>query len=191
MAKTTRNKHFSLKYRAFALLYRKFQLPLMKFLVKKTGGDVEAAEEVFSRTVEAALKGYDTFENRSTYFTWICKIALNKLADYYRSQINERSRWVSPLLEEVSKIKDKNLTPEERLALKELRQSVKNCLLTLPEKKRQLLYLRYWEDMTIQKIAEVTGKSQRSVEGKLYRAKVELRAVYANSYPEYRTKQQF
>lgn len=191
MAKITRNKHFSLKYRAFALLYRKFQLPLMKFLVKKTGGDVVAAEEVFSRTVEAALKGYDTFENRSTYFTWICKIALNKLADYYRSQINERSRWVSPLLEEVSKIKDKNLTPEEKLALKELRQSVKNCLLTLPEEKRQLLYLRYWEDMTIQKIAEVMGTSERSVEGKLYRAKVELRAVYANFYPEYRTKPQF
>jgi len=184
--KNPRNKQKkSLKYRGFEKVYKDLALPVYKFVIKKTGGDAEAAAEVSSRTFEAALKGWDAFGHRSTYFTWVCKIALNKLADYYRSQINERSRWIAPLLDEISKIEDKGLTPEEKLALKDLRMSVKECLMVLPDEKRQLLYLRYWEDMTIEKIAQVMGMSERSVEGKLYRAKHSLKLAIVNKYPEY------
>ena len=175
----------SLKYRGFEMVYRELAKPVYKFLIRKTGGDLEVAEEVSSRTFEAALKGWDAFGHRSSYFTWVCKIALNKLADYYRSQINERSRWVAPLLDEISKIEDKDLSPEERLALKELRGSVKDCLLVLPEEKRQILYLRYWEEMSLGKIAKLTGLSERSVEGKLYRARYELKLAIEQRYPEY------
>lgn len=187
--KTTRNKQIvvekSLKYKGFEKVYLDLALPVYKFIIKKTGGDIDAAEEVSSRTFEAALKGWDAFGHRSSYFTWVCKIALNKWADYYRSQIHERSKIVAPLLEEISKIEDKGLSLEEKLALKELRASVKECLLMLPKQKRQLLYLRYWENLTIEKIAKIVGLSPRSVEGRLYRAKKNLAFKFSIYYPEY------
>lgn len=186
--KTTRSKQNqvqkSLKYRGFEKVYKDLALPVYKFLIKKTGGDMEAAEEVSSRTFEAALKGWDAFGHRSSYFTWVCRIALNKLADYYRTQIHERSRIVAPILEEMANIEDKNLTIEERLALQELRQSVKDCLLVLTSEKRELLYLRYWEHLSIKKISEIMGISERSVEGKIFRAKIELKKVILAKQPE-------
>lgn len=156
----------------------------MKFLVKKMGGNQEAAEEVFSRTVFAAWKGWHTFENRSEYFTWICKIGLNKMADYYREQINERSHLVAPALELLGNIPDKQLTPEEKTILLELRASVKECLYLLPERKRQLLYFRYWQQLSLKEIGEILGVSERAAEGKLYRARVDLQKIIQSKHPE-------
>lgn len=175
-AKTTQEK--SLKYRSFEKAYKEAALPLMKFLVKRMGGNVEAAEEVFQETALAALKGWYTFEHKSSYFTWICRIGLNKMADYYRYQINHESKIIAPLFEEISQFHSGELSNEERLSLLELRESVKDCLLLLPDEKRQLLYMRYWLDMSIQSIAEKLGISERAAEGKVYRAKLAFREVY-------------
>lgn len=176
-------KQLALDHQNFASLYKNFALPLTKFLAKRIGADHEAMEEVFSQTIIAAWKGWRTFEHKSSYFTWICRIALNKMADYYREQVNEKSRLVVPALDILSNIPDKNLSPDERLALDQLREAVKECLNLLPEEKRQLLYLRFWQDLTVAKIAEILGVSERAAEGKLYRAKLAFRKVANNKYP--------
>lgn len=168
---------------SFVVLYRKFTLPLMKFLVKRMGGDTDAAEEIFSRTVSAAWQGFHTFKHKSQFFTWLCRISLNKMADYYREQIHERSLLVVPTLETIANIEDKHLTPEEKLALIELRASIRECLGLLPQEKRQLLYLRFWKELSIKKIAKILGISERAAEGKIYRAKLTLKEVISKKHP--------
>lgn len=173
----------SQKHQSFATLYKSFALPLMKFLVKRVGGDQKAAEEVFSQTIVAAWQGWNTFESRSSYFTWVCKIGLNKIADYYRSQVNQRSTFIAPTLENLADIKENRLNPEEKIVLQELKNSVKNCLMLLPAEKRQLLYLRYWEELTLGEIAKLLGITERAAEGKLYRARLAFREIYSATYP--------
>lgn len=176
-------KEKSLKYQTFETLYKEAALPLMKFLIKRMGGDAKAAEEVFSQTIEAALKGYYRFEQKSTFFTWICRIGLNKTADYYRDQINSRSKLIYPLFKDLADIEDKSLSHEERMIVEELRTSLRECLNILPEEKRLLLQWRYWEELTIGAIAERLGISERAAEGKLYRAKLALRYQVQNTHP--------
>lgn len=100
------------------------------------------------------------------------------MADYYKDQINQKSTFIAPGLEILAKMEDNSLLPEEKLALDELRYSVRQCLLLLPEEKRRLLYLRYWQELSIRKIADILGVSERSAEGKLYRAKLAFRQNY-------------
>lgn len=173
----------SLRYRSFALLYRQFTLPLMKFLTKRMGGNQEAAEEVFSQTILSALKSWHTFENKSSFFTWICRIGLNKMADYYRGQIHERSILIAPALEDLASIGSKELTLDEKYALEELRMTIREALAKLSPEQRQLLHLRYWKDQTISAIAATLNMSERSVEGKIYRAKVSLKQVLKIHHP--------
>lgn len=170
--------------KSFVIAYKSIALPLMKFIVKRLGGNQEAAEEVFSRTVSAAWEGWNTFEHKSKFFTWICRIALNKIADYYRQEIHQRSVMVAPFLEEIAEFKKDELTPEEKLILDELRISIRSCITLLPDEKRKLLYLRYWKEMTIIQIAKTLGVSERSVEGKIYRAKQNLKEILNVEYPE-------
>ena len=108
--------------------YKKYSPILFKFIAKHLRRDEAAVEEVFEETIVAGWKSYKTFEHKSSYFTWLCRIALNKIADYYRGQIDHRSGIVVPLIDALTQSDTKNLSPEESLALKELRSSVNDCL---------------------------------------------------------------
>lgn len=156
----------------------------MKFIVKRIGGNQVAAEEVFSQTVEAALKGWYTFEHKSSYFTWVCRIALNKMADYYRHQINEQSILIAPGFEILANIGSQTLSPEEKMALDELKFCILECIRLLPPEKRRLLYLKYWRELSHKEIARIMGLTERAVEGQLYRAKQALRQVLQEKYPD-------
>lgn len=161
---------------AFETIYKVVALPLTKFIAKRTR-DPQLTEEIFTQTISAAWKGWGTFKHKSSYLTWLCRIALNKIADYYRDQVNERSLIVVPLLEDLVEFGKTNPTPDELMALEELKVAVNKCLDLLPSEKRQLLQFRYWKDLTLKQIAKKLGISERAVEGKLYRARKEFEEV--------------
>ena len=172
MAKSTR----------FEAVYKNLSLPLTKFVTKRVSGDSRAAEEVIASTMVAGWRGWKTFRHKSSYFTWLCRIALNKIADYYRDQIHERSRIVVPTLKAMSMVEANDVAPEERMALDELRKMVNDCLNLLPYEKRRLLWFRYWKDLSYRQIANMVGLSERAVEGKLYRARHEFANLYRNTF---------
>ncbi len=165
----------------FENAYKDFVLPLTKFVIKRTGADKKEVDEVVEETFVAAWKGWNAFEHKSSYFTWLCRISLNKIADYYHDQIHQGSRIVVPLLDAITAIDYKTLSPEENLALKELRKSVNDCLDLLPPEKRKLLWFRYWKDMSYAEISKMLGISERAVEGQLYRAKHEFAKVWSKN----------
>jgi RNA polymerase sigma factor (sigma-70 family) len=162
----------------FEKLYKKFSPILFKFIAKRLGKSMDVVEEIFQETIVAAWRGYKAFKHKSSFFTWMCRIALNKIADYYHDQVNSNSRIVVPLLDSLNLIDTKNLSPEEQIALKELRSSVNSCLNLLPTKIRQLLWFRYWKDMSYKQIGRILGLSERAVEGKIYRAKEKFAKVW-------------
>jgi RNA polymerase sigma factor (sigma-70 family) len=167
----SKNTHFEAVYRTLAL-------PLTKFVIKRVSGDSQAVEEVLSATMIAAWRGWNTFKHKSSYFTWLCRIALNKIADYYHDQVHQNSRIVVPLIDSITDIDSKNLSPDEALALKELRGSVNNCLNLLSPEKRKLLQFRYWYDLSYEEMGKIMGISERAVEGQLYRAKHKFAKVW-------------
>lgn len=174
----------SLNKNAFINIYKKLSLPLTKFISKRIGRDQEAVEEVFSRTVHAAFKGFSTFKNKSSYFTWLCRIALNKIADYYRDQVDENSVLVTPALKDLAEIGSKEPSHEEKMALNELCASVRDCLNLLPYEKRRLLWFRYWKDLSLKEISKKLGVSERAVEGQIFRAKKKLKEILEIKHPE-------
>lgn len=166
----------------FEILYKKFNTPLAKFIAKRTGNSPEVVNEVLSSTMIAAWRGLKAFKHKSNYFTWLCRIALNKISDYYRDQVNSQSRIVVPLIEAITQADQKSLSPEEKLSLEELRKSVNNCLDLLPPEKRRLLRLRFWYNYSYEKISKILKISERAVEGRLYRAKKDFAAVWNKKF---------
>lgn len=168
----------------FSLAYRKFALPLTKFLVKHLHGDQEAVDEVFADTIEAAWKGHNTFQSKSNYYTWLCRIALNKIADRYRRRVNRQSGIIAPLLDNIVDMGSINPNPEEKLALLELKGALIDCLDLLPIRYHHILHLHFWKELTIREIADTLGISERSVEGQLYRAKLAYRKLFSQKFPQ-------
>ncbi len=165
----------------FDKLYKKYSPVLYKFIAKHLGRDEATVEEIFEETMVAGWRGYKTFKHKSSYFTWLCRIALNKIADYYHDQVNSRSKLVVPLLDCLTDMDSHSLTPLESLSLKELRGSGNAWLYLLPTEKRQRLWFRYWADMSYAALSKLMGISERAVEGQLYRAKHEFAKVWTET----------
>ena len=164
---------------SFENLYIQFLSPLTRFVFKKIGSDPYNADIIVSETFEAAWKGYKTFKHKSSFFTWICRIALNKIADYYRDQINRRSHLIVPTLKQLSQIESKDIKVEEKLALDEMRSKVNEVLNLLPPEKRKLLQYKYYRDLSYKEISLKMQISLRAVEGKIYRAKKAFQRLFS------------
>jgi len=165
----------------FDLLYRQLGRKILGLLLKRNGGDLAAAEAVVQDTFIAAYKSFHTFNNKSSYFTWLCRIALNKMADYYRDQANKKSKTIVPTLHGLSQILSPEISLEEQLMLEDLKTKVNNCLDLLPSEYRKLLQLKYYADLSNQQICLKLDLTERKLEGKLYRAKKALAKAYERS----------
>lgn len=164
--------------KSFVAIYKELLLPVTKFVIKRMGASEKEAEEVVEETFVSAWRGWNSFEHKSSYFTWLCRISLNKISDYYHDQINRKSRIVVPIIDALTEADTKTLSPDEAMALKELRKSVNKCLDSMSSEKRKLLQFRYWYDLSYSEIAKILDTSERAVEGRIYRAKEEFEKVW-------------
>ena len=167
--------------KSFVAIYKALSPALTRFIVKRLGADYTKTEDILQNTAVAAWKSWSSFKHKSTYFTWLCRIALNKIADYYRDQINQRSKLVYPGLKKISLIESDELTPTERMALEELCVGVNDCLDLLSPSKRRLLQYKYWLGLTHKQIGNILGITERAVEGRLYRARSAFQEIYTDS----------
>ena len=164
--------------------YKEYLSPLTRFVFKRIGSNPDEADIIVSETFEAAWKGYNKFRHKSSFFTWLCRIALNKIADYYKDQINRRSHIVVPTLKKLTQIQSNDLPIEEKIALEEIREKVNQCLNLLPYNTRRLLWFKYWKDLSYKEISVVLKISPKAVEGRIYRAKSAFEKVFNLNYKD-------
>lgn len=166
------------KKKAFLHVYKRTSEPLRRFISKRVGQDQQIVDDIFQETMLAAYKGWDGFESKSKYLTWLCSISVHKIADYYRRNVNEQSRRIVPFLLDITElIPTKDLNPEEQMMLQSLAKHIRRCVALLPEDSRKIIELRYYKNASYRSIAEAVGISERAVEGKLYRAKKDLHVL--------------
>jgi len=135
--------------------------------------DHEVAQEIVQETFVAAVKAVKFFQVRSSISTWLCSIANRKVADYYRRKKREDKHRVGYDVEQ-EKIPDISrgaAAPEEA---EDFNIAVRQALSKLPLHYRQAVILKYVEGFSVADIGEIMGRSAKSVEGLLTRARKEL-----------------
>ena len=102
---------------------------------------------VFLKVCEK-LSGYDA--SKASVATWIYTIANNTVIDYYRTH-----KVLEEIPEEIANTDeiDENIINEEMLS------ELAGALRQLPERERDLLVLRYYDNMTLKDIAVKMGMS--------------------------------
>ena len=65
-------------------------------------------------------------------------------------------------------------TPERELIRKELCTQVRNVIETLPVEQREIIYLRFYEELSFKEIAELKGLSVGAVKARIHRALANL-----------------
>ena len=153
---------------AFGEIVARFESPVFNFLLRR-GASAEDAEELAQDTFVRAWRRLDLYDARWSFATWL--FALARRLSATRSRRRAPASEGSEALGSVSVHAD----PGRELARTEERASLWSIAeRVLEDDPRSALWLRYAEDLSIEEIARVLGRSQVSVRVMLFRARAKL-----------------
>jgi RNA polymerase sigma factor (sigma-70 family) len=154
----------------FERLYEEHAEALLSFLALRTG-DRALAEDLLADAFERVLRKRRTFDRRrGSEKAWLYSIALNLLRDHARRSKVERGANERIRFERGTEAPDPNLGRVEDADV------VAKVMGALSAEEREAVALRFGADLTVPEIAELTGNSLTTTEGRVYRALRKLRA---------------
>jgi RNA polymerase sigma-70 factor (ECF subfamily) len=159
--------------------YNIYRTRLYSLVLEQVGRDEAVAEDLVQEVFLAALGSLDKFRGESQLYTWLRSIALHKINDFYRRQAREpKPRNSSPDFNaiQLEQLWDDEPATFTKIEYEEIRQSVHQALVGLPQDYQEVLVLKYLKDMPVLAISQVMGRSPKSVEGLLSRARKAMRA---------------
>ena len=144
----------------------------------KVGNSVEA-EDI---TSQVFLKAWEYIQNNSlkdykTLKALFYRIARNLIIDYYRKKSIRLEVSLENNSSEILGLKDKNSDISEKLEIKFDYKKIEVGLLELKDEYREIIVLRYVNELTIKEIAKVLDKKTGNVRVLVYRAVNALKKV--------------
>jgi RNA polymerase sigma-70 factor (ECF subfamily) len=171
---------------AFCLLLEPLQTRLLR-QAAALAGDLSAAEDLVSETLVEAWKSLPRYNEACRLSTWLYAILLHR---YQKSLRHARSRPMSlaaltasedqELRDQQENIPGPDLSPVEAAAQSEALFQLKQCIERLPEKHRNVILLRFFEDASLPDMAAVLGCSVGTVKSRLHHALEKLRKMKMN-----------
>jgi len=157
-------------------LIEMYQHRLLRYLLFLTGKR-EVAEDLFQETWMRVLLRGAQYNGKARFDTWLFTIARNLVIDL------SRKRQMASL-DEMSEAGDDERpfevaidgpSPFEQFASREDRAEVAEVLLKLEPNYREVLMLRFHEEMSLEEIASVTRAPLSTVKSRLYRGLAALK----------------
>ena len=153
---------------AFAALVTRHHGPLLGYLYRLVGGDRPLAEDLVQETLLHVLR-QRTYQAARPFKPWLYAIATNLARDYFKSAA-VRTLWRKGDEEEaLLHLYDGKPSPEERVLAAEQGSEARAALVQLREEHRIVVVLRFYQEFSLQEIAEAlriplgTVKSRLSV----------------------------
>lgn len=175
---------------AFQLLVERYQSRVFSIVRHYTRNGAEI-EDIAQDTFLKAYTHLATFQNQSSLYTWLARIAINTALDFLKRHGRSPVKAVEDL--EVVQAPDRDRahsrtpTPDHRMQSEETAKITRTILDQLPEIFRTVLVMREFEDLSYQEIADVLGISIGTVESRLFRARAKFKDRLLRLHPEFGT----
>ena len=162
-----------------------------RLLRQATGlcGDPMLAEDLAQDTLFAAWKSLPRYNGQCRFFTWLCAILLNLHRNVRRQKhpvplagLGDSDRESAVRL--IDDRPDGGLPPDQTAAIDDRAAFLWRCLEQLPPKHREVIYLRFYVDDSLEGIAAALGCSVGTVKSRLFHAIERLRAMKAAARAE-------
>ncbi len=159
-------------------LIETYQHRLMRYLMFLTSKR-EVAEDLFQEVWIRVLKRGSQYNGKARFDTWIFTIARNLVIDLSRKRtmasLDEMREGSEDSDTRPFEIVQDGPSPLEQFQLRENASQVAAVLLTLDRSYREVLTLRFHEEMSLEEIAAVTCAPLSTVKSRLYRGLAALK----------------
>lgn len=163
---------------AFGKLVLKHQSALKAFALRMLRNQ-EETEDIVQQVFVEAFRHLVDFRHGSQFSTWLYSITLNRVRNHVRRYKNRTIVALdathidspgAPLVDLPETTPSAEVVLEKRMDLEWIRNEVD----TLPAEYRQIFRLRYFQNLSVQQVAQRVGRPLGTVKVYLHRARKEL-----------------
>ena len=164
---------------AFDTLLKRHQERIFNYILRIIKNE-DIANDIFQETFVKAILTIKQgrYTENGKFPAWISRIAHNLIIDYYRQEKSENLQ--SADLDDVDVLNRKELcedTIEDVIISDQIREDVKYLIKELPHLQREVLKMRYYQNISFKEIAEITGVSINTALGRMRYAILNLRRI--------------
>ena len=151
----------------FNLLVKTYQ-ERVYWHIRKMVIDHDDTDDVMQEVFVKVWKNLDKFREDSSLFTWIYRIATNECLGFLKKK---KRRFFLPIHDVVSELSNK-LSNNENVLLDgdAIEVKLQKALLQLPDKQRIVFNMKYYDNMSFNEIAAVTGTSVGALKASYHHA---------------------
>ncbi|HLK04747.1 MAG TPA: RNA polymerase sigma factor [Candidatus Acidoferrum sp.] len=161
------------------MLIEQYQFRLFRYLLHLTGSR-ERAEDFFQETWVRVLERGSQYDGKWKFEAWLFTIARNLVLDWHRRKKPESFESLRGPEEDAPAFDvqdEKSVTPLESFLNNEQHEGIKVSLTKIPVVYREVLVLRFQEEMQLDEIAVVLSTPVSTVKSRLYRGLEALRVT--------------
>jgi RNA polymerase sigma-70 factor (ECF subfamily) len=136
-------------------------------------GDYHDALDLTEEAFIKAMRAYPRFRGDSDPFTWLYRIAVNVFRKRYRREARRTTLWREHL-EKEPPASAETRTPDRGVLDEERDLAVRQAIALLPRVNREVITLRYIDEMSYEDIATTVGCSMGTVKSRISRGKAAL-----------------
>ena len=134
-------------------------------------------QETFLKVITKLQNGQ--YSDTGKFSWWLTRIAHNVVIDHFRAQ--KSSKIVeAPKDNDLSNLRSdavQNLSRESELNNEQVMEDIKRLVEALPEQQREVVFMRYYEELSFKEIAKITGVSINTSLGRMRYALINLRKL--------------
>ena len=157
------NRH---KNRVFAFIMSK---------IKNKDLSEDIFQDTYVKVVNSLQKG--KYNEEGKFLPWVMRIAHNLVIDYFRKQKKMQMIRSNNDFDIFDVIKDSKINADEKLIKDQIFSDLNSLIDKLPSDQKEVLKMRYYEELSFKKIAEHFDISINTALGRMRYALINLRAL--------------
>jgi len=163
---------------SFEVLLNRHKSRVFAFIMSKIKNK-DLSEDIFQDTyvkvVNSLQKG--KYNEEGKFLPWVMRIAHNLVIDHFRKQKKMHMVRSNNDFDIFDILKDDNINVDDRLIRDQIFSDLRNLINLLPNDQKEVLMMRYFEEMSFKKIAEHFDISINTALGRMRYALINLRVL--------------
>ncbi len=157
---------------AFHRLVDQFQPEIYRMIFYRTGSQMDA-EDLTQDVMLKAYKNIGRLKSPEVFRSWLYRIAVNRVKDYYRKkQFKSLFGFTSMDEETFHETAEMAVEPEAEggISKKDFWRQIEQMLTKLSKMEKEVFLLRFFDELTITEMSAALDKNESTIKTHLYRA---------------------
>ena len=166
--------------RAFDLLLSRLQTKIFSyilFIVRDHDTADDIFQETFLKVISRLQQGL--YATTGKFSAWVMRIAHNVIMDWYRDHSAERTVEMPEenTLQNIGSGEMLVCNIEGRFVNEQIMNDIRHMMAKLPASQREVVYMRFYQEMSFKEIAETTSVSINTALGRMRYAIINMRRM--------------